>query len=84
LQHPPPFTNEEQGQLALSVGKAANAGRTVWQDVEQSTLKIFEQAGQYKEEKERSYKHWTLATYVLYTLGWTLGLVGSLCGVSGE
>lgn len=84
LQHPPPFTNEEQGQLALSVGKAANTGRTVWQDVEQSTLKIFEQARQFKEEKERQYKHWTLATYVLYTLGWTLGLVGSLYGVSSE
>ena len=84
LQHPPPFTNEEQGQLALSVGKAANAARTVWQDVEQATLKIFEEAHQYKEEKERQYKNWTLATYVLYTLGWSLGLVGSLYGVSGE
>jgi hypothetical protein len=84
LLHPPPFTNDEQGQLALSVGKAANAGRTVWQDVEQSTLEIFGEAHQYKEEKELQYKHGTLATYVLYTLGWALGLVGSLYGVSGE
>jgi putative salt-induced outer membrane protein YdiY len=58
--------------------------RAVWQDVEQSTLKIFEEARQYKEEKERQYKRWTWATYVLYTLGWTLGLVGSLYGVSCE
>jgi hypothetical protein len=84
LPHPPPFTNDEQGQLASSVGKAANASRAVWQDVEESTLKIFEEARQYKEKKERQYKHWTLATYVLYTLGWTLGLLGSLYGVSGE
>jgi hypothetical protein len=84
LPHPPPFTNDEQGQLVSSVGKAANASRTAWQVVEESTLKIFEEARQYKEDKERQYKHWTWATYVLYTLGWTLGLVGSLYGVSGE
>jgi hypothetical protein len=84
LPHPPPFTNDEQGQLASAVGKAANASRTAWQDVEESTLKIFEEARQYKEKKERQYNHWTWASYVLYTLGWTLGLVGSLYGISGE
>jgi hypothetical protein len=68
----------------LSVGKAANAGRTVWQDVEQSTLNIFQQARRLKEAKERQYVRWTLANYLVYNLGWILGLVGSRYSVAGE
>jgi hypothetical protein len=82
--HPPPFTNEEQGQLAAAIGAMAGAQRTVWQDVQDSTLKIFKEAREYKEEKELQYKHWTWASYGLYTLGWAFGLAGRFYGISGD
>ena len=41
---------------------------------EQIALKFFVE----KHHAEVRYKRWTWASYVLYALGWGLGLVGSL------
>jgi hypothetical protein len=38
-------------------------------------------ADKVKEEKEKAYESWTYASWVLFGLAWTLGVVGRLGGV---
>jgi hypothetical protein len=43
--------------------------------VERARLKL--------QQRQALYDSWTWISYVLYTIGWGLGLVGKLCGVPG-
>jgi hypothetical protein len=45
--------------------------------------KGLEAAGRERIKVDQSYKRYSLASYVLYVLGWSLGLLGKIYGVPG-
>jgi hypothetical protein len=51
-------------------------------NLEAFEAEVFRRAREVRESSERQYRHWTWASYFLYTLGWGLGLVGRLVGVN--